>query len=61
LAWLQALMNCNPLYHLAEAFRELVVLGQVGASLLWLMGTSAVLLVVCTLLAHRLTHRRVLG
>ncbi|MEM9070430.1 MAG: ABC transporter permease [Myxococcota bacterium] len=61
LAWLQALMNCNPLYHLAETFRELVVLGQVGSSLLWLLGTSVVLLVVCTLVAHRLTHRRVLG
>lgn len=58
---LWALMQLNPIYHLAECARGLMVLGDPGPHLLGLVGSSAIWLVPSTLLAIRLTRRRVLG
>ncbi len=58
---LTALMQLNPIYHLAECARGLMVLGDPGPHLLGLLGSSALWLVPSTLLAVRLTRRRVLG
>ena len=58
---LWALMQLNPIYHLAECARGLMVLGDPGPHLLGLLGSSVVWLVPSTLLAVRLTRRRVLG
>jgi lipooligosaccharide transport system permease protein len=58
---LRALMHVNPVYQLAEAARGLMVLGDPGPHLVGLLGSSALFLVPCTLLAVRLTRRRVLG
>jgi len=58
---LSGLMQLNPVYHLAEAARGLLVLGDPGPHLLGLLASSLFLLVPCTLLAVRLTRRRVLG
>lgn len=60
-AALSALMQINPVYHLAEAARGLMVLGDPGSHVLGLLGSSALWLVPSTLLAVRLTRRRVLG
>ena len=54
-------MQINPVYQLAEASRGLIVLGDPGPHLLGLLLTTALFLVPCTLLAVRLTRRRVLG
>lgn len=58
---LRAIMQSNPVYHLAECARGLLVNGNPGMHLTGLLVSSAVLLVPCTLLAVRLTRRRVLG
>ena len=58
---LWALMQLNPVYQLAECARGLLVLGNPGPHLLGLLGSTALFLVPCTLLAVRLTRRRVLG
>lgn len=58
---LWALMQLNPIYHLAECARGLMVLGDPGGHLLGLLGSSVLWLVPSTLLAVRLTRRRVLG
>lgn len=58
---LWALMQLNPIYHLAEASRGLIVLGDPGLHVLGLVGSSLLWLVPSTLLAVRLTRRRVLG
>ena len=58
---LHLLMQVNPIYQLAEASRGLIVLGDPGPHLVGLLLSSALFLVPCTLLAVRLTHRRVLG
>ena len=60
-ATLRGLMNINPVYHLAECARGLLVLGHPGGHLLGLVGSTVCFLVPCTLLAARLTRRRVLG
>jgi lipooligosaccharide transport system permease protein len=57
----RALMQLNPVYHLAECSRGLLVLGDPGPHLIGLLGSSFILLVPSTLLAVRLTRRRVLG
>jgi len=54
-------MQLNPVYQLAECARGLLVLGNPGPHLLGLLGSTALFLVPCTLLAVRLTRRRVLG
>ena len=56
-----ALMQLNPIYHLAECARGLLVFGDPGSHLLGLFGSSVLWLVPSTLLAVRLTRRRVLG
>ena len=56
-----ALMQINPVYHLAEASRGLIVLGDPGPHLAGLLASSMLWLVPSTLLAVRLTRRRVLG
>ena len=58
---LQALMQVNPVYQLAECARGLLVLGHPGSHLLGLVLSTALFLVPCTLLSVRLTRRRVLG
>ena len=58
---LAALMQLNPIYHLAECARGLMVLGDPGPHLVGLLGSSALVLVPSTLVAVRLTRRRVLG
>lgn len=58
---LWALMQINPVYQLAECARGLLVVGSPGTHLVGLLGTTALFLVPCTLLAVRLTRRRVLG
>jgi lipooligosaccharide transport system permease protein len=58
---LHLLMQINPIYQLAEASRGLIVLGDPGPHLVGLLLSSALFLVPCTLLAVRLTRRRVLG
>ncbi len=58
---LRFLWQLNPVYQLAEAARGLLVLGNPGSHLFGLLATAALVLVPCTLLAVRLTHRRVLG
>ena len=58
---LRALMQINPVYHLAECARGLMVLGDPGSHLFGLLGSSLLFLVPCTLLSVRLTRRRVLG
>lgn len=60
-AFLQALMQINPVYQLAECARGLLVLGHPGSHLLGLVLSTALFLVPCTLLSVRLTRRRVLG
>lgn len=56
-----ALAAVNPVYHLSETFRAVLVGGGVGASLLGLALTTAAYLAVCVPLVHRLMRRRVLG
>jgi len=58
---LWALMQLNPVYQFAESARGLLVLGNPGLHFLGLLGSTALFLVPCTLLAVRLTRRRVLG
>ena len=58
---LWALMQLNPVYQLAECARGLLVLGNPGWHFAGLLGSTALLLVPSTLLAVRLTRRRVLG
>ena len=58
---LWALMQLNPVYQLAECARGLLVLGNPGWHFVGLLGSTALLLVPSTLLAVRLTRRRVLG
>ena len=55
------LMQVNPVYQLAECARSLLVLGDPGTHLVGLLGSTALLLIPCTLISVRLTRRRVLG
>ena len=59
---LSALMQLNPVYHLAEAARGLVGARRPRSAPPWTARIErCFLLVPCTLLAVRLTRRRVLG
>jgi len=58
---LWALMQVNPVYQFAECARGLLVLGDPGSHLFGLLGSTALFLAPCTLVAVRLTRRRVLG
>jgi len=59
--WLQLLIELNPIYHLAEACRALLVHGTLDMHFLWLVLTAGGLLAICAPIAHRLMYRRVLG
>ncbi len=57
----QVLIDLNPVYHLAETARGLLVSGEVGRPALWLVLTTvAWLLVLIPIVMHRM-RRRVLG
>ncbi|MEM7138819.1 MAG: ABC transporter permease [Myxococcota bacterium] len=58
---LRVLWQLNPVYQLAEAARGLLVLGDPGSHLVGLLGSTLLLLIPSTLLAVRLTRKRVLG
>lgn len=58
---LQALIAINPVYHLAEAVRGLLLQGDPGPHLLGLIATAGTGLFVCSLLAIRLTQKRLLS
>jgi lipooligosaccharide transport system permease protein len=55
------IVACNPVHHLAETFRSILVLGAPGPNLPGLLATAAILLAICAPLALRLLRRRVLG
>jgi oleandomycin transport system permease protein len=56
--WLQAFTKVNPISHLVDAVRGLMVGGPVAASVLWTLVSMAVLLVVFVPLALRGYRRR---
>ncbi len=58
---LRFVMELNPVYHLAETARLLLVGGPVGLEAAWLAGTTLLLLAITTPLVMRLMRRRVLG
>jgi ABC-type polysaccharide/polyol phosphate export permease len=58
---LVALNLANPLYHLAQAFRGLLIGGPVLAPLAGVAALSVVMLAVLVPLDLRLLRRRVLG
>lgn len=58
---LRLLLEINPVYQLAESARGLLVLGDPGPHLGRLVLTTLVILIPATLIAVRLTRRRVLG
>lgn len=55
---LAAFLEANPLYHLAESFRTLLVLGRPTYHLAAFLGEALVILVVCYLFALRFTRKR---
>jgi lipooligosaccharide transport system permease protein len=55
------LVACNPVHHLAETVRSLLVLGTPGPNLLGLLVSVLALLAIAAPLALRLLRRRVLG
>ena len=59
--WLVGLNLVNPLHHLAEAFRGLLIGGPVLGHLVGVLGLSALMLGVLVPLDLRLLRRRVLG
>jgi lipooligosaccharide transport system permease protein len=58
---LRIVQNLNPVYHLSESYRSLLVMGRVDLHPLWLLLACLVTLVACTLIGQRLLSRRVLG
>lgn len=58
---LQAIVNVNPVYHLAETCRALLVGGDLAYHATGLVLTAGGLLAVCSVLAQRLMRKRVLG
>lgn len=60
-AWLRTVMLLNPVYHLAETSRGLLVHGDPGGHLLWLVGVTSVGLLLFFSIAHHFTRRRMLG
>ena len=59
--WLAALSLVNPLYHLAQVFRGVLIGGPVVGHLAALIGLCALMLAVLVPLDLRLLRRRVLG
>lgn len=60
-AAVQLVIELNPVYHLAETCRSLLVTGTVGQSLWGLVATILGLLIILIPIVMRLMHRRVLG
>jgi lipooligosaccharide transport system permease protein len=58
---LNAVIQANPIYHLAEAYRGVLLTGRPNMHFVWLGVTGGVLLVVCAFFAQRLLKKRVLG
>lgn len=58
---IQTVVQLNPVYHLSETCRALLVGGDVTGHALGLLVTAGVLLVVCSLFAQRLMRKRLLG
>jgi len=58
---LVALNAGNPLYHLAQAFRGILIGGPVAGHLAGVVGLSALMLAILVPLDLRLLRRRVLG
>lgn len=56
-----AVVQLNPVYHLAETCRSFLVLGHPGAHLGWLAATIAVYMAICSSIAHARMKKRVLG
>jgi oleandomycin transport system permease protein len=56
--WLQAFTKVNPLSHLVDAVRGLMVGGPVAGAISWTLVSMAVLLVVFVPLALRAYRRR---
>src|SRR5690606_27069838 len=54
-------MALNPLYHLAETFRSLMLDGRAGPHLVPAVGLCLALLIAAYLVAYALTVRRVVG
>jgi lipooligosaccharide transport system permease protein len=55
------LMVCNPVHHLAETFRAILLGGDFCGNLIGLLATSAALLAISAPVALKLMRRRVLG
>lgn len=61
IAAVDAVVRLNPIYHLAESLRSLLVLGRPSLNLLWLALSAGGFLLVFAALAQRLMRRRMLG
>ena len=59
--WLVALNVVNPLYHLAQVFRAILIGGPMAGHLAGVLVLSALLLGILVPLNLRLLRRRVLG
>jgi lipooligosaccharide transport system permease protein len=60
-AVVHAVMQLNPIYHLAESYRAALVTGTPSFHVVWLVGLMLIYTVVLVLVVQRLTRRRVLG
>ncbi len=58
-SWLESFTKVNPITHLVEALRGLMLGGSVGTDVLWTLGWMAALLIVFVPLALRAYGRRV--
>lgn len=58
---LNAVIQLNPVYHLSETFRSLLLTGQLGPHAAWLVGLTLGYLALLSLLTQRVLTRRVLG
>lgn len=61
IAWLQALVQLNPLHHLSEGLRALLLRGEITGHLGMTIGLCSVLLAVLIPVDMRLLRRRVFG
>ena len=59
--WLAAAMHVNPIYHLAELYRSMLLGNAPDAHVWWLLGTSVGWLLVFATAAQALVQRRVLA
>jgi lipooligosaccharide transport system permease protein len=60
-AFLQAIIEINPIYHLAETFRAFLLTGRPDMHALWLLVSITGVMGICVFLSQRLMKRRVLG